>query len=67
MKHIGGKGPKIFHENKGSWLQLAAGERARLGLGQLNRKEKGVISTKAPITQPATIIPLAIFRLHCKP
>lgn len=55
-----------------SWEQgqlFAAGswKESKIGLGLLNWKEKRVISTKAPITQPATIMPLTIIRLHCKP
>lgn len=68
VKHTGvdGKGSKLFSENKGSCLPLAAGERARLGLGQLSRKEGRVMSTKVPTTQLATISVLVISSLHCE-
>lgn len=67
-KHTGvGKGSKLFPENKGSCLQLAAGDRARLRSGQLSRKEGGATSTKSPATPPAAITPVAITSLHCRP
>ena len=44
----------LLPENKGSCLQLAAGEGARLGLGQLSRKEERVTVTNALAAQPAT-------------
>ena len=65
---MNGKGSTLLPENKGSCLQLTAEEGARLGLGQLSRKEGGVTGAKAPAVQPAALtIPLAVVVLHCEP
>lgn len=40
MKHIGGKGPKLFPENKGSCLQLADWRESKIGVGTAGPKRK---------------------------
>lgn len=48
---IDGKGSTLLPEKKGSCLQLAPGEGAGRGLGQLSRKEERVTGTKALAAQ----------------